>query len=457
VTTPAPSTPTYQGDSIVDFLASTGQDSSFGARSNLAKQYGISNYRGSAEQNTQLLNTLRGQARPSSPESTASTGDPVANDANVAEMLGKLGVSFGDYQEISSSVSARERKEIADEFGISDLEASVFAKPEKSTEELFKSAYKTAGLADLKEQINKINDEINTEREQLREATGAIDENPFLTETSRVGRGKRVLAQAQESIGNKLSQVQQLTDLYNTGIGEIEATLARSSADFEANRALDTAKLNYMLKQVENQVSELGAGKANEGLASYLAGRTLGEAPDVVGSASTGYFQYDRTTGKYVPLSGGSGSGSGGGSDDGTTPSVVASMTYEQFVQSEEAQKLIAEEQERLQMTMAPALREEFLRKKYDEMVANAPVQEVSLKNLTATNKRDLQQSGLINASGNTQSFFLSSDNSFRNLIKQGVALGEIPQGLTLAELKEYYDAWQETEGESKSSSSRTP
>ncbi len=45
--------------SIVDYLKSRGKDSSFAARKNLASQYGISNYSGTAKQNTNLLNQLQ--------------------------------------------------------------------------------------------------------------------------------------------------------------------------------------------------------------------------------------------------------------------------------------------------------------------------------------------------------------------------------------------------------------
>ena len=45
--------------SIVDYLNSRGQNSSYNSRKKLAEQYGISGYTGSANQNTQLLNTLR--------------------------------------------------------------------------------------------------------------------------------------------------------------------------------------------------------------------------------------------------------------------------------------------------------------------------------------------------------------------------------------------------------------
>lgn len=59
---PAPSKPStggYKGDSIVDYLASIGQPSSFAYRANLARQHGIRNYSGTAKQNLKLLDKLR--------------------------------------------------------------------------------------------------------------------------------------------------------------------------------------------------------------------------------------------------------------------------------------------------------------------------------------------------------------------------------------------------------------
>lgn len=62
VTSTAPATPksTYTGSSIVDYLSSTGQASDFNSRSAMAKQAGIVNYTGTADQNTTLLKKLRG-------------------------------------------------------------------------------------------------------------------------------------------------------------------------------------------------------------------------------------------------------------------------------------------------------------------------------------------------------------------------------------------------------------
>lgn len=54
--------PTWDPNSIVDFLKSSGQDSSRTNLMKLAKDNGINNYTGTAAQNTQLLKTLRGQS-----------------------------------------------------------------------------------------------------------------------------------------------------------------------------------------------------------------------------------------------------------------------------------------------------------------------------------------------------------------------------------------------------------
>lgn len=80
-TTPTNTQPsTYQGGSIVDFLRSTGKDSSFSARAKLAAEQGITNYTGSAQQNTTLLEKLRTntpapqpQAQPTQPKTTPKT------------------------------------------------------------------------------------------------------------------------------------------------------------------------------------------------------------------------------------------------------------------------------------------------------------------------------------------------------------------------------------------------
>lgn len=65
--------------SIVDYLNSSGRDSSYAARRKLAEEYGMSGYSGSASQNTKLLRMLQGGAPPTN--STAAKAQELANAA----------------------------------------------------------------------------------------------------------------------------------------------------------------------------------------------------------------------------------------------------------------------------------------------------------------------------------------------------------------------------------------
>jgi len=103
--TPTSTTSAAGGSSIVDFLNSKGQDSSYGARARLAQQYGISNYTGSAQQNTQLLGILSNQtntkpvATNTTPTPTQPAPAPVVTPKPAvtpapAPSTGKLGASY---------------------------------------------------------------------------------------------------------------------------------------------------------------------------------------------------------------------------------------------------------------------------------------------------------------------------------------------------------------------------
>lgn len=65
--------------SIVDYLNSSGRNSSYAARRKLAEEYGMSGYSGSASQNMKLLRMLQGGAQPTN--STAAKAQELANAA----------------------------------------------------------------------------------------------------------------------------------------------------------------------------------------------------------------------------------------------------------------------------------------------------------------------------------------------------------------------------------------
>lgn len=87
--------------SIVDYLSSSGRDSSYAARRKLAEEYGISGYSGTASQNTKLLGMLQNgsatnnaakiqglaNAAPSNPSSNVTAGVATASGSTEAKPM----------------------------------------------------------------------------------------------------------------------------------------------------------------------------------------------------------------------------------------------------------------------------------------------------------------------------------------------------------------------------------
>lgn len=107
-----PATGVYTGGSIVDYLNSIGKDSSYSARKQYALQYGIANYSGTAEQNTALLNAMRGSGTVA--PAPANNYYPSFNSGSIVDGLKAIGVD--------SSYSYR--KKIASANGIANYSGS---------------------------------------------------------------------------------------------------------------------------------------------------------------------------------------------------------------------------------------------------------------------------------------------------------------------------------------------
>lgn len=309
------------GGSIVDFLNQQGQASDFSSRKVLAEQMGISGYRGTADQNIQLLNALRSGSQPSqatAPQSGGMSSGALPqqggqlvptqdnNLTDLARLAGQAGLSVSDYLELAKNrvqPSQREMDEIAEELGITSLEASLFRKPDKTSQQLFDDAFEKAGLTDVKAKILAIDEEIAKVQSDLREALGVIDENPFLTEETRVGRGKRRLDQAEQTIGNLNSRKENLQEFYNSAVNEINNLVTRNRSDLETNRTIEEAHLNYLLKKSERKAEDLVRERILEGddsLETFLRARLTESQPDLVGTSETGYYRWDPTLQKYV-------------------------------------------------------------------------------------------------------------------------------------------------------------
>ena len=101
----------HQGNSIVDYLISVGQNPSFLNRKKLAKQHGINNYRGTAEQNLELLAKLRGGSAPKKqPKTIKQMADEVIagkHGNGHARRRKSLGISKSEYEKVRREVNRR--------------------------------------------------------------------------------------------------------------------------------------------------------------------------------------------------------------------------------------------------------------------------------------------------------------------------------------------------------------
>src|SRR5690625_1113117 len=104
---------TYTGDSIVDYLKSIGQPSSFAHRKNLAAKHGIRNYTGTATQNLQLLRILRDGAKVKPSKQTKSINQMATEVIKGKHGVGhsnrrkSLGIDNATYQKVRAEVNRR--------------------------------------------------------------------------------------------------------------------------------------------------------------------------------------------------------------------------------------------------------------------------------------------------------------------------------------------------------------
>lgn len=237
------------------------------------------------------------------PNGTPTTPVQTAQQTNdeLARKAGEAGLSIDEYSKLVAPTK-EETDKIAKELGITALEGQAFKKPSQSSQQLYDTAYSTSGLAELKSKITTLNDSINKDRSDLADAIGAVDENPFLTETSRVGRGKRITDQAEAKINNKLAQVKQIQDLYDAGINEINNMVTRNTNDFGKNQEIDQAQLNYLIAKAEKEATQLGTSKSTASMGAYLTAKSASAKPDVIGNSDTGFFRWDGTLKKFVQV-----------------------------------------------------------------------------------------------------------------------------------------------------------
>lgn len=250
-----------------------------------------------------------GTPTPAQPTGTSST--PTSPTDDLARRAGEAGLSLAEYttlMESRNTVTQQESDAIAKELGITALEGELFKKPAQSSQSMFDTAYQTAGLGNIKSKVDAVLEKADRIRADSLAAISEVDENPFLTEKSRVGRGKRILDRAQGEVDNLMKQVEELNSVYKSGVDEINGMVTRNTYDFGVNQQIDQAKLNYLIKKAESQTKRKGEEKGkltDSQIGGYLAGRkstVVAKKPETIGSPETGFYRWDETLQKFLQV-----------------------------------------------------------------------------------------------------------------------------------------------------------
>lgn len=274
VTTPMTS---YAGPSIVDFLKSTGVDSSFASRKILASQNGISNYTGTAQQNTQLLNSLRsGQVTMgSSPTQTAESAlAGQGGGATVTDPADPFGQAVNG---------------ILEQYGVSDSQS-----PQTSFSEVYKKVYEDMGITSIKEDIENFQKQHDDLLNKKNDEAVEINNNPWYTEGERISR-LRKLDEKYEGRESILTESIKLREsLYDSA--RQDAQWMTAGIMREAERA-DAFNQDIIMKAIDNAETQLNATskltEVSPGATLYdpNTGKAVYTAPtakQLGGSSSTG-------------------------------------------------------------------------------------------------------------------------------------------------------------------------
>lgn len=214
-----PQQTTYQGNSIYDYLKSTGQPTDFASRLVLARENGIQNYTGTAEQNTQLLNTLRTN---NSHQETA-------------------GVNIG---QTTAQAQPTVKDQIMSKLGITvDPNKS----PVTSLADTYKTILSSSGYTEANNAIVDTQREYDKLKNELNDKKNEVNFNPWLTE----GERQRQNAKLDDKYSGKLDILTNKLKLYQTQRDSI-----KQDAQFQAGLIHDQQVLDQQMTMKAMDIAE---------------------------------------------------------------------------------------------------------------------------------------------------------------------------------------------------------
>jgi hypothetical protein len=235
----------YTGVSIVDYLVSIGQPYDYASRTKLAASKGITNYTGTAEQNTQLLNMLRGTTGVKT-QAELLEGYKSAMGENIVEApTGGVVTSEVPRGEEAKTIADQAAAEVAAEKEITTLQrqrtiaelkkslgidTGIPVRPVFATD--FEALRSEQGMSALGGQINSLETQIRDTEASLRQ--GLYNEEGQLRPMELIGTRQRELTrQAQEQMDALNRRKTTLVDEYNTKVNLVNNIMQLKMTDYD--------------------------------------------------------------------------------------------------------------------------------------------------------------------------------------------------------------------------------
>lgn len=333
---------------------------------------------------------------------------------------------FSNMLENDTSLTQRERQQIQDDLGVSEAEADAYYIPDKGARDLYENLFEQSDLPETKARMNQVQKQIDEARKDLSESVEQIDENPWLSEDTRVGRGEKRLSQAEDRIFNLQNRYNNLQRTYNRGLEEVENIVGYQDDDIRLRNNVGQQKLDYLTQRAEIRAEQIEQERfsdaVDEEAVPYFRTQQENSEPDLVGSASTGYYQWDPEIQRYTqviaPTGGGSGDSGTGGGSGGSGTGGGGTQQYN-----------IPTRKEYIRATMGPnQSKEDYAQghKEYRELYGDGSgqsgktqtsqnVNPWSEDDLSPTSWRELRQAKIDDQDRSTQNYFLSADNDFQD------------------------------------------
>jgi hypothetical protein len=226
--------------SVVDYLKSVGQDSSFASRQKLAQQYGISGYTGSAEQNSSLLTKLQ-SGNAGTPSVNAPAVPTAVNNLDQAKSYVNSGQDAdaaaavkSDEPPIRTSVQSFEdiTKQITDAISNSGIK-----KPESvSLTDTYTGLRDQYGLSSLETRLNDLNAQEEAAYAKLKERKDAENAKPVAQNVIE-GRISEETKQAQDELDSITRQKNSVVNELKTKYDVVNTIMKYTETDY--NNAVD--------------------------------------------------------------------------------------------------------------------------------------------------------------------------------------------------------------------------